>query len=169
MATSFFKQLLLVSLVLLTACKDEVFNEAEQFEKDVAIIRSYIEEHNIEAEEIGSSGVYIQHRYINYDHTYHLNYSIYDDSISYVDIAYKGYLTDGSIFDQTETDSTVLFALEGLIIGWQIGIPEMTIGDSATLFIPSYFGYGPYSKKNIPSNSVLLFDIYLKSFYNKLY
>lgn len=80
---------------------------------------------------------------------------------STVEVKYKGSLINGTVFDQTATDKTFTYALSGLILGWQIGIPLMKEGGKATLLIPSRLGYGGSNLGAIPPNSVLIFDIEL--------
>ncbi len=80
---------------------------------------------------------------------------------STIEVKYTGYLVDGTVFEQTETDKTSTFLLAGLIKGWQIGVPFMKKGGKATLFIPSGLAYGNYTSGNIPANSVLIYDIEL--------
>ncbi len=71
-------------------------------------------------------------------------------------IAYEGRLTDGSVFDSSESYSN---ALSSLIRGWQIGVPEIAIGGSCTLIIPSDAGYGDNGTGGIPGKATLVFDI----------
>jgi len=80
---------------------------------------------------------------------------------STVEVKYKGSLINGTVFDQTAADKTFTYALSGLIMGWQIGIPLMKEGGKATLFIPSSLGYGANNLGTIPPNSVLIFEIEL--------
>ena len=80
---------------------------------------------------------------------------------STVEVKYKGSLINGTVFDQTATDKTFTYALSGLILGWQIGIPLMKEGGKAILIIPSQLGYGRENLGVIPPNSVLIFDIEL--------
>jgi FKBP-type peptidyl-prolyl cis-trans isomerase len=80
---------------------------------------------------------------------------------STVEVKYKGSLINGTVFDQTASDKTFTYALSGLILGWQIGIPLMKEGGKATLFIPSRLGYGSQNLGTIPPNSVLIFEIEL--------
>jgi len=80
---------------------------------------------------------------------------------STVEVKYKGSLVNGTVFDQTDADETFTYALSGLILGWQIGIPLMKEGGKATLFIPSRLGYGESNMGTIPPNSVLIFEIEL--------
>jgi FKBP-type peptidyl-prolyl cis-trans isomerase FkpA len=81
----------------------------------------------------------------------------------FVTIFYKGYLLDGFVFDQTE-EETRTFPLNGLIAGWQIGIPYLGKGGKAKLMIPPHIGYGPQDNGDIPGNSVLIFEIELVDF-----
>jgi FKBP-type peptidyl-prolyl cis-trans isomerase FkpA len=85
---------------------------------------------------------------------------------STVTVNYKGYLLDGSVFDQTPASgsSPISFGLSGLIKGWQEGIPTMKKGGKTTLFIPSSLGYGSAAQSKIPANSILIFDIELVDF-----
>ncbi|MES2373656.1 MAG: DUF3472 domain-containing protein [Bacteroidota bacterium] len=77
-----------------------------------------------------------------------------------VTIFYKGYLLkNGSIFDQTK-EKPATFPLKRLIKGWQIAIPMVKVGGKIRIFIPSGLAYTIRSRsKDIPPNSVLVFDI----------
>ena len=79
---------------------------------------------------------------------------------SIVTVAYKGTLTDGTIFDQSDA-SGLTFPLTNVIQGWQEGIPLFSEGGSGILLIPSALGYGNQSIGNIPANSVLIFEVTL--------
>lgn len=83
---------------------------------------------------------------------------------STVKVHYKGYLTDGTVFDQT-SGTAASFTLANTISGWQIGIPKFGKGGKGKLFIPSDYGYGSTSTDDIPAHSVLIFDIVLSDFY----
>lgn len=169
-STSYSKIILLFIITFFVSCiPEDEFNDEEQFEKDVEIIQDYIQEKEISAFYIGTTGIFISYKHIDYNQRTYPSFNLNDDSVTYVNIGYKGYLTDGTVFDQSPADTTVEMPLERLIRGWQIGIPQMTAGDSATLYIPSYYGYGNYEVEGIPKNSVLLFDIYLESFENRIY
>jgi len=80
-----------------------------------------------------------------------------------VTIHYKGYLLDHTVFDQTDGE-TRTFPLNGLIAGWQIGIPYIGKGGKCKLIIPPHIGYGANDSGPIPANSVLIFDIELEDF-----
>jgi len=79
-----------------------------------------------------------------------------------VKVKYKGYLTNGNIFDQ----GTITYSLSQLIKGWQEGLPLIGVGGKIKLLIPSALGYGSSSQGTaIPANSVLIFDMELLDAY----
>lgn len=82
---------------------------------------------------------------------------------STVTVNYKGYLLDGTVFDQ---QNNVTFPLADLIKGWQQGIPLIGTGGTIKLIIPSGLGYGSAGSGSVPPNAVLVFDITLISFTN---
>lgn len=119
---------------------------------DDVIIQDYLKEHKITAEK-HVSGVY--YRITKEGNGKHPN------GTSIVKANYKGYLTDGTVFDQ---GNGIEFPLSNVIQGWQIGIPLISKGGSGQLFIPSSYGYGRQPKPGIPANSVLIFDVDLLNF-----
>lgn len=86
-------------------------------------------------------------------------------STSNVTVAYKGYYSNGNIFDQS-ISAGISFPLSGVIKGWTEGIPYFKTGGSGILLIPSHLGYGPFNYKGIPGGSVLIFDVKLISVNN---
>lgn len=83
-------------------------------------------------------------------------------------VVYTGYLTDGSIFDQSQKNEqgqivAFTFQLGGnqVIQGWEQGIYGMKEGGKRRLIIPSQFGYGPTGQDPIPPDSMLIFDVEL--------
>ena len=138
-------------LLFLLSCN----KEDSQTEKDDQIIRDYLSENNIDATK-HSSGLY-------YTITVEGDGN-HPNANSEVTVRYKGYLTDGTIFDQTEGSSTATFGLGSLIEGWKIGIPLLKEGGAGIFLIPSALGYGSQGSGSIPANSVIIFDIELVSF-----
>ncbi|MEM1214670.1 MAG: FKBP-type peptidyl-prolyl cis-trans isomerase [Bacteroidota bacterium] len=131
-------------------CKDE-----DQSAIDRQIILDYLADNNLEAEEDMSGLFYI------IDVPGSEEKPLLSDSVV---VAYRGYLTDGNVFDATAENETVTLRLSRLIEGWRIGIPKFGRGGSGTLLIPSALGYGPNRLGVIPANAVLLFDIELEDF-----
>lgn len=81
---------------------------------------------------------------------------------SSVTVAYKGYYTNGTVFDQSDSNG-VSFPLTGVIKGWTEGIPYFNEGGTGILLVPSHLGYGSSDSRGIPGGSVLIFDINLIS------
>ena len=159
---------LFIAVVALSCMKEdeqEEYDVLKQLEIDRKIIEDYIAENELDATEVfyneAASGVfYFNHEIADPEDTEK------PQSSSVVTVAYKGYLLDGTVFDSTAEGDSVSFILNGLIPGWQIGIPVMSKGDNISLIIPSPYGYGPYEAGSIPANSVLVFDINLINFTN---
>lgn len=84
-------------------------------------------------------------------------------------VYYKGWLTNGTLFDQSKTDAKgdlqpFVFEIGGgqVIKGWDQGILGMRVGGKRRLIIPPSLAYGAAGIKDvIPANSLLVFDIEL--------
>jgi len=138
-------------LILLGACK----KDEDYAAKDKKTIEDYIAAHNLTATST-AEGVY-----------YVIDVaggSVHPTLYSTVKVHYKGYLTDGTVFDQTD-GTAAEFALYSVIKGWQIGIPMFGKGGKGKLLVPSDYGYGSQTVGDIPAHSVLIFDIVLSDFY----
>lgn len=83
-------------------------------------------------------------------------------SSSNVTVAYKGYFTDGSVFDESNSDG-ISFNLNQVILGWTEGITYFGESGNGVLLIPSRLAYGNSGRSGIPGGAVLIFDITLKS------
>jgi len=83
-------------------------------------------------------------------------------SASNVTVIYKGYFTNGNIFDQSKPEGAS-FSLNEVIKGWTEGISYFKTGGSGILLVPSHLGYGPYNYRGLPGGSVLVFDVKLIS------
>jgi FKBP-type peptidyl-prolyl cis-trans isomerase FkpA len=143
---------LLLLLSLTTCKKKETFNQASEDEK---IIKQYISDNKLDAVASGSGLYYV----IKTQGT-----GVNPTAKSNVRVAYKGYLTSGSVFDQN-TAGTNIINLSEVIKGWQEGIPYFKKGGKGMLLIPSALGYGSQATSSVPANSVLIFDIELLDVY----
>ncbi|MFN4298735.1 MAG: FKBP-type peptidyl-prolyl cis-trans isomerase [Thermaurantimonas sp.] len=123
----------------------------DQAEKDDELIRNYLAQNGLEATRT-SSGLYYL---ISEQGT-----GQFPTIDSRVRVVYKGYLLNGTVFDETDP-AGLEFDLRAVIAGWQEGLTYFREGGKGKLFIPSRLGYGKQSVGNIPPNSVLIFDIYL--------
>ena len=126
----------------------------EQLQSDIAAIDNYLATNNINAIE-HSSGI----RYVIYYDSSGDNSATIDSCVT---ASYAGkLLTTGAEFDK---GTNVSFPLNGVIDGWRIGIPLLTVGDSAALYIPSGLAYGYYGyPPDIPSNANLIFNVAVKN------
>lgn len=77
---------------------------------------------------------------------------------SNITISYVGYLTNDTIFDQSES---LEINLSVVIEGWKEGIQYFKEGGEGILLIPSHLAYGNTDYGSIPGGSVLIFDILL--------
>lgn len=144
--------LLFIVIIGLSACSK---NNDDQAQIDKEVILQYIADHNLNAVE-GEEGLF---------------YVVEEEGTgdpcngsSTVKTTYKGYLTNGNVFDEGTIDQ---FLLTNAIVGWQIGIPKFREGGNGILLIPSAIGYGPNgsSSGSIPPNSVIIFDVELIKVY----
>lgn len=82
-----------------------------------------------------------------------------------VAVHYRGYLLDGTIFDESyKRGQAFSFPLGAgrVIKGWDIGVATLPVGSHALLKIPADLGYGGRSTGSIPANSTLIFDVFVK-------
>ncbi|MGK0639887.1 FKBP-type peptidyl-prolyl cis-trans isomerase [Schleiferia thermophila] len=142
-----FHALLAIAFLLLFSCR----KSDNQAEKDDELIRRYLAENNIEATRTASGLYYWIQEQGN---------GPYPTISSRVRVVYKGYLLDGTVFDETDP-AGLEFDMAGLIRGWQEGLTFFREGGRGKLFVPSHLGYGAQQVGNIPPNSVLIFDIFL--------
>lgn len=85
-----------------------------------------------------------------------------------VAVIYTGWLSDGTLFDQSKVNSkgqteAISFTIGSnqVIAGWSQGIAGMKQGGKRRLIIPAEFGYGANASGIIPANSLLIFDVEL--------
>ncbi|MGP1392971.1 MAG: FKBP-type peptidyl-prolyl cis-trans isomerase [Candidatus Cryptobacteroides sp.] len=79
-------------------------------------------------------------------------------------VHYKGTLTDGTVFDQTQPEQpSARLIMDRVIKGWTEGLQLVGEGGKVKLFIPSALGYGENGSNGIEPNSVLVFDVQVDS------
>lgn len=143
--------LLLIPLLLLFSCKrKDVISQAQA---DENLIKKYISENNLNATGTGSGLYYV----INQQGS-----GATPDNNSTIIVVYKGYLTDGTVFDESKPAPTGFSTeLKNTIEGWREGMPYFKKGGKGKLLVPSALGYGATATGKIPANSVLVFDVEL--------
>lgn len=117
---------------------------------DKELIEQYLLDNNLTAQE-HESGMF----YIITTEGFGASPTLNDD----VEVSYKGYFLDKSVFDQTAAGETISFPLANLIKGWQIALPLLKEGGRGTFLLPSKLGYGSNPPPGFPANAVLIFDI----------
>ena len=140
---------LIVVLVLFAGCAKR--KAEKQAEADENIILEYIADHNLTATATGTGLYYV----VNDEGT-----GTRPIATSDVTVSYKGYFTDGNVFDQS-TAAGITFNLQGVIEGWTEGIPKFKEGGNGILLIPSALAYGVNGSGSIPGNTVIIFDVEL--------
>lgn len=79
-----------------------------------------------------------------------------------VSCTYTGSLLNGTVFD-SQTTTPVTFPLNGVIAGWQIGIPLISTGGTIRLIIPSSLAYGCKGYGSIGPDEILYFEVHLNN------
>ena len=128
----------------------EVENEEE--------IVAYIADNNLDATASGSGLYYV----IEEEGT-----GAQPEADSNVTVVYKGYFTNGTVFDETD-ELGISLNLNQVIPGWSEGMQYFKEGGSGKLLIPSSLAYGRYGTSSIPGGAVIIFDVNLKSVNQKL-
>jgi FKBP-type peptidyl-prolyl cis-trans isomerase FkpA len=81
---------------------------------------------------------------------------------SRVTVHYEGRLINGEVFDSSYSrGQPATFPLDGVIQGWQIGVPMMRRGEIWQFAIPAALAYGERDGGPIPAGSTLLFKVEL--------
>ena len=150
---------LLFCTLFLSACNKEsrILSPEDQLKIDIEKIEKYLEDNNISATQL-PEGVF----YVLEDEG---DGGEKPDFSSTLELYYKGYLMDGTVFDEADRATPTEIKLSSTIVGWQIGIPEFSKNSKGKLFIPSGLGYGNFQFGPIPGKSVLIFDIELSNFF----
>lgn len=129
------------------------FVEIEKLDEELDLIDGYIEEKSMTAEiepEFGTR--YVIHETGN---------STMPELGAEISVNYQGELLDGTVFDASSMSFT--YGAGNLIVGFEMGISNLHENDSATIFIPSIYGYGESAQgDDIPANSILVFGLDVK-------
>ena len=143
--------LLTFALILFTSCSKK--ESVDYVTKNDEEIQKYISDNSLNAEK-NNSGLYFV--------IDNLGSGAQPIATNNVTVAYKGYYTNGSVFDQSDAEG-ISFNLQQVIRGWTEGITYFKEGGSGMLLIPAHLGYGNNNYNGIPGGSVLIFDINLIS------
>lgn len=143
------KILFALTLVLSMSCsKDKEVDYVAQNEQDII---AYIAKNNLTAQRSDSGLYYVINEAGDGEQP---------TAASNVTVAYKGYFTNGNVFDQSKPEG-ISFGLNQVIKGWTEGIPYFKEGGSGILLVPAHLGYGNNDRDPIPGGSVLIFEVKL--------
>ncbi len=79
-----------------------------------------------------------------------------------VKVHYVGTLFNGTVFDSSRSrNAPAVFGLTQVIPGWTEGLQLMSEGSTYKFWIPAELGYGNRAVGNIPSGSLLIFEVEL--------
>ncbi|TDW50323.1 FKBP-type peptidyl-prolyl isomerase-like protein [Flavobacterium sp. 270] len=145
----------LIALIftLFISCSKNEIDNTDYVAKNETEITTYIADNKLNAQKTGTGLYYV----INEPGT-----GKQPSANSNVTVAYKGYYTNKSVFDQSNA-AGISFNLQRVIKGWTEGIPYFKEGGSGILLVPAHLGYGNDDDKGIPGGSVLIFEIKLIS------
>jgi FKBP-type peptidyl-prolyl cis-trans isomerase FkpA len=132
---------------------EEYFSDREPLiqKRDSTYITRFLEKNSLTAERDSSGLRYIIHNRAG---------GPKPKASDCVEVKYMGrILRNGQVFDAAERAA---FPLTNIIPAWQIGIPLLGKGDSATFFVPSGLGYAREGYPGvIPPDAILVFDVTL--------
>ena len=143
----------LIALTLFISCSNDKEENVDYVAKNDKEITDYIAKNNLTAQKSDTGLYYI----VNEPGT-----GAQPTATSNVTVAYKGYFTNGTVFDQSGPEG-ISFGLDQVVKGWTEGIPHLKVGGSGILFVPAHLGYGNETMGPIPGGSALIFDVKLIS------
>lgn len=147
---SFHFIILLLLIATISSCKKD--DGEDQRATDHALIEQYASENQLNGKFTTSGLYYVIEEKGNGE---------FPGPYAVVKVTYKGYLLNGSVFDEGTIPAS---PLSNFIPGWVEGIQLIDKGGQIKLIIPSYLAYGAQSTGDIPANSVLVFDVLLHNF-----
>ncbi len=142
-----------LALSLFISCSKDKVADIDYSAKNELEIKDYVAKNNLTAQRSDSGLYYV----ITEPGT-----GAQPTANSNVTVAYKGYYTNGTVFDESSS-AGISFGLNRVIRGWTEGIPYFKTGGSGILLVPAHLGYGSYDYSGIPGGSVLVFDVKLIS------
>lgn len=143
----------LIVFAISISCSNDKNEETDFVAKNELEITDYIEKKGLIAQRSDSGLYYV----INEEGD-----GTRPTSNSNVKVAYKGYYTNGKVFDKSGEEGAS-FGLYEVIKGWTEGITYFKEGGNGILLVPAHLGYGDRDYRGIPGGSVLIFDVQLIS------
>ena len=123
-----------LALSLFISCSKDKVADIDYSAKNELEIKDYVAKNNLTAQRSDSGLYYV----ITEPGT-----GAQPTANSNVTVAYKGYYTNGTVFDESSS-AGISFGLNRVIRGWTEGIPYFKTGGSGILLVPAHLGYGSY-------------------------
>ncbi len=148
-------------VVLLQGClnPDDTpdYNPYDYLENDIETIQTYLEENNIDAEMDSSTGIFI--KYHNTGDGYRTLNGVE------IEAHWQGLTLEGTEFVNTYSGlpERVTLGRDGnhssFTGGLNFGLINMNEGDSATIYLPSPYGFQDVGYQNVPPNTVIMYNV----------
>lgn len=145
--------LAMAAITTLLGCFDDFETDVEVFDRQTKEIEEYLTKNSLDADVVSEYEL----RYIIHD--VGADDGLYPYTYDSVVVTYKLTVL-GETTPKQEADS-IKFKLDDLIPGFQVLLPLIKTGGKMTMFIQSYYGYGPVTVGDIPANSILMFEVEL--------
>jgi len=163
MKASIIAVLMLVALCLQFCNSKSAIDTEMLVRRDDQVISEYLKEQKINAQKL-PTGIYYQNFQQGTGEKPAVGDTVY--------VHYTGNIIYSYVFDSSRfRDKPFQFRLGvgNVIPGWDLSVANMRVGERGIFFIPSYLAYGisgsPQDRntglRNIPGNSILIFDIEL--------
>lgn len=154
-------------IVFMSSCTkyddSEFYDEVGQFQTDTALISRYMKANAIDAEEVfvddQPTGIYMSFIEEGVDRP-----DVHPLRSSVVYCSYEGKLLDGTVVTKSLHAINASLALAHEKPGLGMALANTSVGDSVQILIPSYYAYQNVDYLYIPKNSVLVYNIRVKSF-----
>jgi FKBP-type peptidyl-prolyl cis-trans isomerase len=136
------------------------YDPYEYLEKDIETIRVYLDENNIDAELDSLTGIYIEY------HTKGEGYRTLNGIE--IEAHWQGLTLEGTEFvnNFSGAPERVILGRDGnhpsFTGGLNISLTKMSEGDSATIYVPSPYGFQDMGYQNVPPNTVIIYNVKFK-------
>ena len=85
-----------------------------------------------------------------------------------VKVLYRGTRIDGQVFDETDPENPIQFAVNQVIDGWTEGLQLMSLGSKYKLYIPPDLAYGDTARPGvIQPGDTLIFEVELVELFQR--
>ncbi|MCP4438163.1 MAG: hypothetical protein GY810_04395 [Aureispira sp.] len=148
--------ILTISFFLLSSCKKELIDADEQL-----LIENYLANKGITAVQDAEAGYYLfYYKKISETDGTPIIKAVLNKGIE-ATVNYKASLLDDTVIHETDSASSEKIVIDEAIAGLQLVLTKMALGEQVLVVLPSRLAYGSTSLDNVPTNSILVFEIEL--------